>query len=140
MMLKPLVLTLFFTMTNAASAEMVVSNRVIRAKEIISLSDLTTENTYFAGAFSSAQDVVGLEARRTLYPGRPILSDDIGFPAVIERNDLILLVFELGGLQIKTEGRALNRGAVGDRVRVMNLASKAVLNGTITSDGAVEIE
>ena len=44
-----------------------------------------------------------------------------------------------GPLRIVTEGRALDRAAVGQPVRVMNLASRQTVSGTVAEDGSIEV-
>jgi flagella basal body P-ring formation protein FlgA len=94
--------------------------------------DLTT-------GFARLSDVIGQEARVALYAGRPVLMGDIGPPAVITRNEIVALRYRANGINISTEGRALERGAIGDRIRVMNLGSRATLFGQILNDGTVEV-
>lgn len=134
-----LYLTLALAMPMAAQAEMVVSTRTIRAKEIISAADLDMKATNASGAITNPQDLIGQEARVALYPGRPIRDSDVGPPAIVDRNDLVLLVFNRRPLSITAEGRALGRGAVGDRIRVMNLSSRTTVTGHIRPDGQVEV-
>ncbi|MEM9126779.1 MAG: flagella basal body P-ring formation protein FlgA, partial [Pseudomonadota bacterium] len=43
-------------------------------------------------------------------------------------------------LSITTEGRALGRGAAGDRIRVMNLSSRTTVTGLIRPDGQIEVK
>ena len=75
----------------------------------------------------------------TLYAGRPITAADLGAAAVVERNQTVSLVYRTGGLSILTEGRALSRGRPGDVIKVMNLASRATVMGTIGADGSVAV-
>ena len=58
-----------------------------------------------------------------------------GAPAIITRNQVVVVQFKGNGLHITTDGRALERGAVGDRVRIMNLSSRATLFGQVQQDG-----
>ena len=134
-----LYLTLALAMPVAAHAEMVVSNRTIRAKEIISATDLDMKATNASGAITNPQDLIGQEARVALYPGRPIRDGDVGPPAIVDRNDLVVLVFDRRPLSITAEGRALGRGAVGDRIRVMNLSSRTTVTGHVRPDGQIEV-
>ena len=85
------------------------------------------------------EEVAGLEARVALYPGRPVRAGDVGPPAVVERNQLVALVFDRGGLIIRTEGRVLDRAGVGDLVKVMNLTSRATLFGRVLADGTISV-
>jgi flagella basal body P-ring formation protein FlgA len=80
---------------------------------------------------------IGQEAQVTLYAGRPIRAEDIGPPAIIERNQIVPLAYGSGGLSILTEGRAMARGGAGDVIRVMNLESRTTVTGQIQPDGTV---
>ncbi|MEX0276022.1 MAG: flagellar basal body P-ring formation chaperone FlgA [Ruegeria sp.] len=123
----------------AAVAEIIVPTRTIRAKEVIVAEDLEIKASNMAGAVTSAAALIGQEARVALYPGRPIRQTDVGPPAIVDRNDLVTLVFGRTFLSITTEGRALGRGAVGERIRVMNLSSRTTVSGVIRPDGTIEV-
>ncbi len=123
-----------------ALAESVVPTRTIRANAIITEIDVVTKSGRIANGFDRALDVIGQEAKTTLYAGRPILFDDVGPPALVTRNQIVMLRFETGGLVITTEGRSLERGGIGDRVRIMNLSSRATLFGQIHADGSVHVK
>lgn len=122
-----------------ALADYLVPLRTIRAKDIVSAEDLAVKKGEILGALEDPAAAVGKEARVSLYAGRPLRAGDIGPPAIIERNDLVTLVFRRGGLTIAAEGRALGRGAAGEAVRVMNLASRTTVSGRIQADGSVEV-
>ncbi|CAD0186569.1 flagellar basal body P-ring biosynthesis protein FlgA [Ruegeria sp. THAF57] len=121
-------------------ADIVVATRTIRAKEIIAASDLELKAQDVDGAVVSKEGLVGQEARVALYPGRPIRKGDFGPPALVNRNDLVVLVFDRRPLSITAEGRALGRGAVGERIRVMNLSSRTTVSGLIRADGQIEVK
>ncbi len=134
-----LILSLLFLLPVVATAEILVPVRTIRAKEIIGPADITQKQGQITGTLSDPDDVIGQEARVALYPGRAIRVSDVGPPAIVERNDLVGLFYVRGGLRISTEGRALGRGANGDFVRVMNLASRTTVMGQIRADGTIEV-
>lgn len=123
-----------------AQAEIVVPTRTIRAKEVIGAQDLKVQAAEVDGAVTSIPDLIGLEARVALYPGRPIRAADVGPPAIVDRNDLVTLVFDRVFLSITAEGRALGRGAAGERIRVMNLSSRTTITGVIRPDGQIEVK
>lgn len=123
----------------AAAAETVVPSRTIRANAVIQATDVTLANLEMSNGYSRLLDVVGQEARVALYAGRPILVDDIGPPSVVTRNQIVPIRFEGNGISITTEGRALERGAIGDRIRLMNLTSRATLFGQVMPDGTVRV-
>jgi flagella basal body P-ring formation protein FlgA len=126
-------------MAGPVMADTVVASRSIRANAIITETDVVLSAAQMPNGFARIRDVVGQEARVVLYAGRPILLDDIGPPAIVTRNQIVRVQFQGTGLSITTEGRALERGAVGDRVRIMNLSSRATVFGQVQEDGSVQV-
>jgi len=137
--MRMLVCILGCCLCDAALADTVVPTRTIRAQEVIEIDDLKLRNVEVAGAATEIKSIVGLEARVALYAGRPVRMGDVGPPAVVDRNQLIMLVYDRSGLVIRTEGRALNRAGVGDLVKVMNLASRATLIGRVQANGEISV-
>lgn len=123
----------------AVAAEMVVAARTIRAQSLIGAQDVTVTQGEAPGAAADPAEVIGQEARVALYAGRPIRRGDVGAPALIERNQIVTLVFDSGGLRIVAEGRSLSRAGAGERVRVMNLTSRATVSGRIGEDGRIHV-
>jgi flagella basal body P-ring formation protein FlgA len=122
-----------------AAADVVVATRTIRAHSVLTAQDVRVVAGEYTDAFDRLEDVVGQEARVALFAGRPVLLSSIGPPALVERNQIVPLHFRRGGLVITTEGRAMERGGVGDRVRIMNLTSRATLFGFIMADGTIKV-
>ncbi len=122
-----------------AAGQAVAPVRPIRAQTIIAPGDLQVLEEDMPGAVTDLDALMGLEARVTLYTGRPIMPDQVGPPAVIERNTLVRMRYAQGSLTIATEGRALDRAGVGERLRVMNLASRQIVTGRVGPDGSIEV-
>jgi len=121
-----------------ARADRVEPVRVIRPQEIIAPEDVILRQGGLTGSVA-LDEVIGREARVALYPGRPIRAGDIGTPAVVERNQVVPLIYMHGGLRIETEGRVLSRAGPGEYVRVMNLSSRATVSGRVTASGRIEV-
>lgn len=133
-----LCLTLLLTAA-AAQADTIVAARTIRAQSVIAAQDLAVREGETPGTATHADEVIGQEARVALYAGRPIRLGDIGPPAVVERNQIVPLIFDHGGLRISTEGRSLSRAGAGEWVRVMNLTSRSTVSGRVAADGRVYV-
>jgi flagella basal body P-ring formation protein FlgA len=132
-------LLILLALAAPAAAESLVATRTIRAKSLIAPEDLALVSAELPGALSDPGQAVGLEARVAIYAGKPVRPGDLGPPTLIERNQLVTLVYLSGGLAISTEGRALARGSEGDEVRVMNLGSRNTVTGRVGPDGAVYV-
>ena len=120
-------------------ADAVVPIATIRANTVLTNAHVTLDSRFSGAGLSKLSDVIGMEARVVLYAGRPILADHLMPPARVQRNQIVPLVFRNAGLSIATSGRVLDRGAVGDIVRVMNLASRATLFGTVRANGSIDV-
>ena len=138
-MSRVLLLAIVLGIGTPGLADTLTAARLIRPQSIIGPADLGVLPQDIPGALKGDDDVVGMEARVTLYPGRPILVDHVGPPALIERNQPVVVFFKNGGLTIATDGRALSRGAEGDIVRVMNLSSRNTISGKVERDGSVTV-
>jgi flagella basal body P-ring formation protein FlgA len=124
---------------NVLLAETLTASRVVRANAVIEPGDFIVSDLSVPGALTAETDISGMEARVTLYPGRPIMPAHVGPAALVTRNQPVTLIYRNGGLSIIAEARALSRGGVGDDVRVMNLASRATVIGRVLRDGSVEV-
>ncbi len=122
-----------------ALADSLVATRLIRATDVITASDVVAHGARVPGAATAPDQVIGLEARVAIYPGRPVRLSDLGPAAVIERNEVVRMVYRQGPLMILSEGRALARAGLGDALTVMNLASRQSVQGVVTSAGLVAV-
>ena len=122
-----------------AQADSLVATRVIPAQSVIVADDLTLVAADIPDALAATDAALGLEARVTLYPGRPIRAADIGPPALVERNGPVVIEYRAGALSIRAEGRSLARATSGEAVRVMNLASRTTVTGRRGPDGVVRV-
>lgn len=123
----------------AVLADTVQVVRAVRGQAVLAAEDLAVVEGDVPGAITTIGEAVGKEAKVTLYPGRPILLAQLGAPALVERNALVRMNYVRGPLRIVTDGRALDRGGVGEPVRVMNLASRQTVTGVVAPDGSVEV-
>lgn len=90
------------------------------------------------GLLSRMEPAIGLENRVAIYAGRPVRAADLGPPTVVRRNAVIALEFRRGAMVIQTDGRALDEGGLGDRIRVMNLDSRRTIVATISGPNRAE--
>tara|TARA_R110002124_G_scaffold95963_14_gene240339 strand:+ start:1119 stop:1532 length:414 start_codon:yes stop_codon:yes gene_type:complete len=121
-------------------AEVVLAARTLRAGTPITAADIVVSpDAAPLGAASQPDQAIGQEARVTLYAGRPIPLSGLAPPALVERNQLVTLIFRRGGLDIRADGRALGRGAAGDEIRIMNLGSRSTIFGTVAGPALVTV-
>ncbi len=122
----------------AVAAETVIALRTLRAQTIITPDDVGL-SADAAGGAGGTDDVIGRETRIAIFRGQPVRLADIGDPALVERNQTVPLIFRQGALEIHADARALDRASAGQTLRVMNLASRAVVTGQVMPDGSVRV-
>jgi flagella basal body P-ring formation protein FlgA len=121
------------------TGETVVAARPIRARSVIGPDDVTTIPGVTPGALDAPDLAVGMEARTMLGQGRAIAAADLTPPAFVDRNQIVTMVFQRGGLSITAEGRAMARAAEGEAVKVMNLDSRTTVTGVAIAPGTVAV-
>jgi len=126
-------------MSGPVQAETLIATRTIPARSIIGPDDLEIRDVTVVGGISDPSFAIGQEARVALYAGRPVRAGDLSAPAIIERNQIVQLIYLNGGILISTEGRALDRAAVGDWIRVMNLSSRTTVTAQIHETGVAHV-
>ena len=85
------------------------------------------------------EQIVGLAARRTLRAGQPVSQSDFVRPTLVKNGDGVVVIFETRGLTVSGRGEAMESGALGDVVRVLNPQSKRTVIGTVAGPGRVVV-
>jgi flagellar basal body P-ring formation protein FlgA len=82
---------------------------------------------------------VGLAARNALDPGRPLRAGDLMKPQMVQRNEMVTLVYRVPGIMLTVRGKAAENGAEGDLISVLNEQSKRTVQGIVTGPGHVVV-
>lgn len=91
-----------------------------------------------AGGFiTDPAELVGKTLRRTLQARAVLLPSHAAAPELVRRGERVTLQAAAGTISVQVEGEALADGALGERVRVRNLATRRVVEGTVGGEGLV---
>jgi len=91
------------------------------------------------GYFVDAEQVLGKLAKRPLTPGLVLMPSQLTTPRWVARGDIVTLLIEAGGLQVRAQGEALADGGENDRVKARNVLSGKVVDGIVSGPGTVRI-
>jgi flagella basal body P-ring formation protein FlgA len=123
--------------------EAAVLLRTVARGDIVKPSDLVVErrpkSELVAATVTTVEQAAGLVAKRALQPGKPIRQADLMKPELVARNETVTIVFEVPGIMLTTRGKALEAGAQGDLVNVLNVQSKRTVQATVTGPGRVTV-
>jgi len=121
----------------ARGAEVLTYVHNLEAGELVQAQDLSWSRTVDAPADAprSEDAVIGMAARRTIYEGAAVSLHDVVAPLVIKKDDMISVAFNLGGVTLTLQAKALENALSGQPLSVMNLASKKVIQAVATGPG-----
>ncbi len=135
-------LPLRFSGTAVETVEAAILTRALNRSEAVKPSDVIIERRPKAevgGDSIGADSAVGLAAKRPLRAGSVLRPSDLAKAEVVQRNEAIMIVYAVPGVLLTVRGKALEAGAVGDVVNVLNTQSNRTVQATVTGPGRVTI-
>ncbi len=82
---------------------------------------------------------VGMVLRHAATAGAPLLLADLLHPGTVAKNARVVMQIEVGSLTATVQGIALTGGAPGERIQVLNPASRMIVEGEVRPDGSVAV-
>jgi len=128
-----------FTGTAIETIDALTVDHPVERGEILKASDLViTRRPKAEGpAITDMRSTLGLAARHELRPGVPLHEADLMKPMIVQRNDVVTIVYRAPGLTLTLRGQAQDTGALGDTINVLNPQSKRVVQGVVSGPGRV---
>lgn len=88
---------------------------------------------------TDADAIIGKAPRRALLPGRPIGVGAVRAPIIIRKGSLAMVTLRTRNMLLSAKVRAVEDGAKGDTIRVVNTRSKKVIEGIVSGPGRITI-
>ncbi|MCK1359164.1 flagellar basal body P-ring formation chaperone FlgA [Bradyrhizobium sp. 199] len=132
-----------FTGTAIETVDVAVLTRDIDRNDLLKSSDVALERRPKAevtGEPASRDRSVGMQLRRPMRAGTPLRVADMVKPDFVARDQAVTIIYQVPGVYLTTRGKAIESGAEGDSVSVINLQSKRTLTGVVTGRGQVTIQ
>ncbi len=135
-------LPLRFTGNVSETVEAATLARSLSRGDVIRDSDIVIERrpkTETGTDAISADDAVGLSAKRPLRAGLILRRGDLIRADLVTRNESVTIVYEAPGIFLTIRGKALEAGAAGDLVNVLNIQSNRTVQATVAGPGRVVV-
>jgi flagellar basal body P-ring formation protein FlgA len=87
----------------------------------------------------SIDQIVGMQLRRPIAAGQPLRLADLSRPALVQRGATVRIELSSGGLSVIGQVVALDAGAEGEKIRVQNQTSRALLFAQVIGPGQVRV-
>lgn len=91
------------------------------------------------GAAQAMEGVVGQALRRPAAADQPLMLADLVRPAAVERGQTVTMLYEVPGMLLTAQGRAMESAPRGAVLPVMNLASRVVVQAEVVGPGRVRV-
>lgn len=131
------------TGTAIETVEVAVLTRDVERTETLKSSDVAQERRPKAdvtGEPALRNRAVGMQLRRPMRAGTPIRTADIAKPEFVTRDQSVTVIYQVPGIYLTTRGKAIESGAEGDTISVLNLQTKRTLSGVVTARGQVTVQ
>ncbi len=84
-------------------------------------------------------NLVGKSPRRPIRAEKPVLGSELRKPVLVPKNSLVTIRLQTARMVLTARGRAMEPGAKGDVIRVVNTKSNQIISASVTESGTVEV-
>lgn len=123
--------------------EVPVLRRRVESGEVIGEGDIewaaVRADRLARNGITEAEAVVGKTPRHGLRPDTVLRTSDVRRPLLVEKRSLVTIELKTAQMHLTAQGRAMQNGAHGDVIRVLNTKSKTALNATVVGPSTVAV-
>lgn len=84
-------------------------------------------------------DAIGMQLKHPLAAGQPLVLTELMRPAMVQKGADVMIELNSPGITVTAQGHALESGAAGERIRVINPVSRAVIDVEVIGPGRVRV-
>jgi flagella basal body P-ring formation protein FlgA len=76
-------------------------------------------------------DAIGMQLKRQIAAGQPLVLAELMRPSMVQKGANVMMVLDSPGIALTAQGQATEAGAIGERIRVLNPVSRAVVEAEV---------
>ncbi len=115
-----------------------LKNGYIIGSNDIEWLDIEERNIKY-NAIINAEDIIGKTPRRMIRPQTILLDNDLEMPQLVKRGENVTILFENGALMLSADGKALEDGAQGEFIKVVNSGSNRTIEAVVEDTRLVRV-
>jgi flagella basal body P-ring formation protein FlgA len=122
--------------------KVVVAVRALPRGAVIHASDVelrTAPVTKDADAFTTVDDVVGMEATAAIHAGQVLDSSALHAPLLVRRGEVVTVYARSAGIRVRTTARARDNGSAGELITVESLTDRKPYYARVSGVQEVEV-
>lgn len=87
-----------------------------------------------------AGDLIGRTPVRGMRAGAPVRTAEVRWPVLVEKGSLVTMVLRVRNMMLTAQGKALQDGARGDVIRIVNTDSSTTVEAVVSAAGRAEVK
>ena len=122
--------------------EVLVASRALDRHEIIEADDVQLalrDIGMSSNIFSQKDSLIGKRTKKIIPDGSIIVGDMVEVPPIIEQGDMVKIIIESQAFRITVQGQAIQAGAHGSIIRVMNTLSMKEITAQVIDEKSVRV-
>jgi flagellar basal body P-ring formation protein FlgA len=96
-------------------------------------------NRLMSGYFDDIEQLKGKILTKNLSKGAVLTQHHVKLVTAIKRGQRVTVIAKNSVIEVRMEGTALTKGAIGDRIKVKNLKTKRIVEGTIINKHLISV-
>ncbi len=131
-------------LTISLYGKVLVSSHQLQKGSVLTAADIKLTRFNLAnlsfGYYENLKNGIGMKLKRRVSAGTVLTPAMLKKPQKIARGQKVTIMAQSGSMLVRMKGKALGSGAIGDRIKVINIKSRKKLEGIITLKGEVKVE
>jgi flagella basal body P-ring formation protein FlgA len=132
------------TARTEARGSVVVAKQPLPRGAVLGPNDLTVVERYARDvpddALTAPEQAIGMETKVALAAEAPLPRTALAPPVVVKKGDVVTMIVETAAMKLTVLGEALEPGAVGAAIKVINRSSKQAVAGKVIDNGVVLVQ
>ncbi len=135
--------SLYVPVTIKNFKQVVILKKTTNRNTMLTETDISLEkmdiNRLSSGFFSEITQVKGKILTQSLSKGAVLTNNHIKLPMAINRGQLVTLIARNSAIEVRAEGKAMSKGAIGERIKVKNMKTKRIVEGIIINKYLINV-
>lgn len=135
--------TLYVPVSVSRMQEIVVAHEPMSRGDQITADSIRLELRDVArlhrGYLTSLDQALGKRVKRRIPVDGVVTPDRVMVQHAVKKGNQVTILARIGSLEVRMKGKALDSGAVGERIKVRNSSSERELEATVVARGTVKV-
>ncbi|MCX8022907.1 MAG: flagellar basal body P-ring formation chaperone FlgA [Syntrophorhabdaceae bacterium] len=135
---------IYISFTVMKKKQIFVLKEALKRGDVINEKDITVKEVLLWDNSNiypeKIEDVLNKTLKRDMNGGSVLTTGVLENNYIIQRGQIVHIVAENNRLSVQTKGKSLDRGKIGDTIRVKNLTSDREITGRVAGNGVIKVD